>query len=83
MMPSRVLEENGRAHFMVRRFDRLDDGTKVHLQSLCAIDHRDLKPSTRIATPSTSTSFSDSTWGRMRWRSLSSLRVQHCGRQSR
>jgi serine/threonine-protein kinase HipA len=43
MMPSRVLEENGRAHFMVRRFDRLDDGTKVHLQSLCAIDHRDLK----------------------------------------
>jgi len=29
MMPSRLLEENGRAHFMTRRFDR-EDGTNKH-----------------------------------------------------
>lgn len=38
---SQLLEENGRAHFMTRRFDREDDGTKHHLQSLCAMDHLD------------------------------------------
>ncbi|OGR88404.1 MAG: phosphatidylinositol kinase [Elusimicrobia bacterium RIFCSPHIGHO2_02_FULL_57_9] len=40
---SRLLMENDRAHFMTRRFDREDDGTKHHLQSLCAIDHLDFK----------------------------------------
>ncbi len=40
---SRLLEENGRAHFMTRRFDREDDGAKHHLQSLCAMDHLDFK----------------------------------------
>ena len=40
---SRLLEENDRAHFMTRRFDREDDGTKHHLQSLCAMDHLDFK----------------------------------------
>lgn len=40
---ARLLEENGRAHFMARRFDREDDGTKHHLQSLCAMDHLDFK----------------------------------------
>ncbi len=40
MMESRLLEENGRAHFMTRRFDRVD-GHKLHLQSLCAIAHYD------------------------------------------
>ena len=40
MMESRLLEENGRAHFMTRRFDRAD-GNKLHLQSLCAIAHYD------------------------------------------
>lgn len=40
MMESRLLEENGRAHFMTRRFDRVD-GNKIHLQSLCAIAHYD------------------------------------------
>ncbi|MBI2385173.1 MAG: type II toxin-antitoxin system HipA family toxin [Elusimicrobia bacterium] len=40
---SRLLDENGRAHFMTRRFDREDDGTKHHLQSLCAMDHLDFK----------------------------------------
>ena len=40
MMESRLLEENGRAHFMTRRFDRVDEN-KIHLQSLCAIAHYD------------------------------------------
>lgn len=40
---SRLFEENNRAHFMTRRFDREDDGTKHHLQSLCAMDHLDFK----------------------------------------
>ncbi len=43
MPESRLLEENGRAHFMTRRFDREDDGAKHHLQSLCAMDHLDFK----------------------------------------
>jgi len=43
MCESRLLEENGRAHFMTRRFDRADDGTKHHLQSLCAMAHLDFK----------------------------------------
>jgi serine/threonine-protein kinase HipA len=37
MTPTRLLEENGRAHFMTRRFDRLDDGAKVHMQTLCGL----------------------------------------------
>ena len=40
MMESRLLEENGRAHFMIRRFDRIA-GDKLHLQSLCALAHYD------------------------------------------
>jgi serine/threonine-protein kinase HipA len=39
---SRLLEESGRAHFMTRRFDRLD-GTKQHLQTLCAMQHLDYR----------------------------------------
>lgn len=37
----RLLEENGRRHFMTRRFDRLEDGGKLHMQSLCAMAHYD------------------------------------------
>lgn len=37
MSETRLLEENGRAHFMTRRFDRTADGQKLHLQSLCGI----------------------------------------------
>jgi serine/threonine-protein kinase HipA len=40
MMTCQLLEENGRAHFMTRRFDR-HNGEKLHLQSLCAIAHYD------------------------------------------
>jgi len=40
MTDCHLLEENGRAHFMTRRFDR-DHGQKHHLQTLCAMDHLD------------------------------------------
>jgi len=39
MTECRLFEENGRAHFMTRRFDRLGNRGKLHLQSLCAIAH--------------------------------------------
>jgi serine/threonine-protein kinase HipA len=38
---SRLLEENGRRHFMTKRFDRLDSGEKRHMQSLGAMAHFD------------------------------------------
>ena len=41
MMPSRLLEENGRAHFMTKRFDRLGSDTKHHVQTFCAMNHFD------------------------------------------
>ncbi|MBV2135358.1 MAG: HipA domain-containing protein [Candidatus Thiodiazotropha sp. (ex Ctena orbiculata)] len=41
MNESRLLEEGGRRHFMSKRFDRLDGGEKLHMQSLCAIAHYD------------------------------------------
>ncbi|MFN5207963.1 MAG: type II toxin-antitoxin system HipA family toxin [Bacteroidota bacterium] len=39
MMPSMLLEENGRAHFMTKRFDREDGDIRHHIQTLCAINH--------------------------------------------
>jgi serine/threonine-protein kinase HipA len=41
MMPSRLLEENGRAHFMTKRFDREGGTTKHHIQTFCAMKHFD------------------------------------------
>ena len=41
MTECQLLEENGRRHFMTRRFDRLDGGEKRHMQSLCALAHFD------------------------------------------
>jgi serine/threonine-protein kinase HipA len=41
MSECRLLEENGRRHFMTRRFDRLPGGEKLHLQSLGALAHFD------------------------------------------
>jgi serine/threonine-protein kinase HipA len=38
---SRLLSENGRHHFMTRRFDRTEAGDKLHMQSLCAMAHFD------------------------------------------
>jgi len=37
---SQLLEENGRAHFMTKRFDR-EDNIKHHVLSLCGIQHYD------------------------------------------
>lgn len=41
MSECRLLEENGRRHFMTRRFDRRPGGGKLHMQSLCAMAHFD------------------------------------------
>ena len=41
MSECRLFKENGRAHFMTRRFDRLASGEKLHMQSLCALAHYD------------------------------------------
>lgn len=41
MNACRLLEENGRRHFMTRRFDRLAHGEKLHMQSLGALGHFD------------------------------------------
>jgi serine/threonine-protein kinase HipA len=41
MMESKLLEENGRAHFMTRRFDRPTEKTKLHVQTFCAMEHYD------------------------------------------
>lgn len=43
MSESRILEENGRAHFMTKRFDREGKSTKHHTQTLCAMNHIDYK----------------------------------------
>lgn len=42
MMECRLLEENGRAHFLTKRFDRIG-GEKVHMQTLCGIAHYDYR----------------------------------------
>lgn len=41
MSPCQLLSENGRHHFMTRRFDRTADGDKVHMQTLGALAHYD------------------------------------------
>lgn len=44
--PCRLLEENGRAHFMTKRFDREVTGSetrKHHAQTLCAMNHLDFR----------------------------------------
>ena len=41
MMPSRLLEENGRAHFMTKRFDREGGDIKHHIQTWCGLEHKD------------------------------------------
>lgn len=40
MKESRLIEENGRAHFLTKRFDRVR-GKKLHMQSLCGLQHYD------------------------------------------
>ena len=41
MTECELLEENGRAHFMTRRFDREKNNIKHHVQTLCGIQHFD------------------------------------------
>ncbi len=41
MTECRLFEENGRAHFMTRRYDRTDDNDKIHVQSFCGMRHFD------------------------------------------
>lgn len=41
MTECRLLEENGRAHFMTRRFDRPDHNSKLHMLTLCGLSHYD------------------------------------------
>lgn len=45
MSECRLMEENGRAHFMTKRFDREDGGEKLHMQTLCALGHYDFNMS--------------------------------------
>jgi serine/threonine-protein kinase HipA len=40
MSPCQLLEEGGRAHFLTKRFDRID-GQKIHKSSLCGMGHYD------------------------------------------
>jgi len=40
MMESRLLEENNRAHFMTKRFDR-EGNVKHHIQTWCGLQHYD------------------------------------------
>ena len=49
MMECRLMEENGRAHFMTKRFDRQDGDTKHHIQTLCAIKHYDFNQITSFS----------------------------------
>jgi serine/threonine-protein kinase HipA len=37
MAPTRLLDENGRSHFLTRRFDR-EDNARIHMQSLCGLN---------------------------------------------
>jgi serine/threonine-protein kinase HipA len=41
MSECRLLEENGRHHFMTKRFDRTSGGGKIHMQTLGALAHYD------------------------------------------
>ena len=42
MSPCRLFEENGRAHFMTQRWDRIAN-EKIHAQTLCAMMHLDYR----------------------------------------
>ena len=37
-----LIEENGRAHFLTKRFDR-QNGDKIHMQTLCGLAHYDYR----------------------------------------
>ena len=41
MTECRLMEEHGRAHFMTKRFDRVQGEGKIHMTTLCGIQHYD------------------------------------------
>jgi serine/threonine-protein kinase HipA len=43
MTECRLLKEDNRAHFMTRRFDRVPGEGKIHVQTWCALTHRDFQ----------------------------------------
>jgi len=43
MAECRLLLEGPRAHFLTRRFDRGDDGGRIHMLSLCGLEHLDFR----------------------------------------
>ena len=49
MMACDLLEENGRRHFLTKRFDRGENGEKIHMQSLCGMAHYDLNMAGRYS----------------------------------
>ena len=49
MMESQLMEENGRAHFMTKRFDREGGAKKHHIQTLCAMQHYDFSQITSFS----------------------------------
>lgn len=49
MTECRLLEENGRAHFMTKRFDREHGKGKLHIQSFCAVAHYDFSEVTSFS----------------------------------
>lgn len=46
MTECRLHHEGGRSHFMTKRFDRSENGKKIHMQSLSAIAHYDYRQPT-------------------------------------
>lgn len=49
MMECRLMEENGRAHFMTKRFDREGVEQKHHIQTLCSMQHYDFSQITSFS----------------------------------
>ncbi|MFN3942041.1 MAG: type II toxin-antitoxin system HipA family toxin [Flavobacterium sp.] len=49
IMECRLMEENGRAHFMTKRFDRERGDQKHHIQTLCAMQHYDFNQITSFS----------------------------------
>jgi serine/threonine-protein kinase HipA len=49
MTECKLLEENGRAHFMTKRFDREHGKGKLHIQSFCGIAHYDFSEITSFS----------------------------------
>lgn len=49
IMESRLVEEEDRAHFMTKRFDRINCEEKIHVQTFCAIQHYDYQQTTSFS----------------------------------